>query len=155
MIELRAIGELEPALAEQGFFSGDTHEVAEVYLGYRLSEPLRRTPMPAPPETCSLPALAFRIRPVDEPRPRAGDFAIGDWEPTWEPADYMRAIEDVRAAIARGDVYQVNLVQHLSASFEGDPNGIAAALERFRPLQPRPLNGDGWTIVSASPELLL
>ena len=32
------------------------------------------------------------------------------------------------AAIARGDVYQVNLVQHLSAPFDGDAAGLAAAL---------------------------
>jgi para-aminobenzoate synthetase component I len=155
MKELQRLEELEPALAERGFFAGDGAEVAEVYLGYRLSEPLRRTPMPAPPEPCPLPSLAFRIRRADEAPPRARRFAIGDWEPTWEPADYMQAIEDVRAAIARGDVYQVNLVQHLSAPFDGDPGGIAAALGRFRPLEGRPLFGEDWAIVSASPELLL
>ena len=61
----------------------------------------------------------------------------------------------MRAAIAEGDVYQVNLVQHLSAEFDGDPVGLAHALAPLRPLEPRPLEGDGWTIVSASPELLL
>ena len=49
----------------------------------------------------------------------------------------------MRAAIARGDVYQVNLVQHLSAPFEGDPAGLADALAPLRPLHPRPLDGDG------------
>ena len=154
MIELQGLEELEPALAERGFFAGDGAEIAEVYLGYRLSEPLRRTPMPAPPEPCPLPSLAFRIRRADEAPSHTGRFAIGDWEPTWEPADYMQAIEDVRAAIARGDVYQVNLVQHLSAPFDGDPAGIAAALARFRPREGRPLLGEDWAIVSASPELL-
>jgi len=61
----------------------------------------------------------------------------------------------VRAAIRRGDVYQVNLVQHLAAPFRGDPRGLVAALEPLRPLHPRPLAGEGWTIVSASPELFL
>ena len=65
------------------------------------------------------------------------------------------AVGEVRAAIARGDVYQVNLVQHLSATFEGDPAGLAAALAPLRPLHPRPFVGDGWAIVSASPELFL
>ena len=37
----------------------------------------------------------------------------------------------------RGDVYQVNLVQHLSAPFAGDPRGLAAALAPLRPLEPR------------------
>ena len=62
---------------------------------------------------------------------------------------------EVRAAIARGDVYQVNLVQHLSAPFEGEPPALEAALAPLRPLQPRSLAGDGWAIVSASPELFL
>src|SRR5207237_10761641 len=68
---------------------------------------------------------------------------------------YVRAIEAVRAAIARGDVYQVNLVQHLSAPFEGDPAGLAHALVPLRPLVPRPFVTDEWAIVSASPELFL
>jgi para-aminobenzoate synthetase component 1 len=61
----------------------------------------------------------------------------------------------VRDAIAVGDAYQVNLVQHLSAPFSGDPAGLASALAPVRPLVARPLAGDGWTIVSASPELFL
>ena len=62
----------------------------------------------------------------------------------------------MRAAIARGDVYQVNLVQHLSAPFAGDPGGArGGARAAAAALQPRPLVGDGWAIVSASPELFL
>ena len=60
-------------------------------------------------------------------------------------------------------MYQVNLVQHLSARFSGTAAALAA---RLAPLtQPndapfgdsdwRRLEGDGWTLVSASPELLL
>ncbi len=82
-------------------------------------------------------------------------FAVGEWTPSWAPDAYAAAIDDVRAAIARGDVYQVNLVQHLSAPFAGDPAALAAALAPLRPLQPQPLVGDGWAIVSASPELFL
>ncbi len=37
----------------------------------------------------------------------------------------------------------------------GDPAGLARALAPLRPLEPEPLAGDGWAIVSASPELLL
>jgi para-aminobenzoate synthetase component 1 len=61
----------------------------------------------------------------------------------------------VRAAIHEGDVYQVNLVQHLRAPFAGDPVALADALTPLRPLEPAALEGDGWAIVSASPELLL
>jgi para-aminobenzoate synthetase component 1 len=61
----------------------------------------------------------------------------------------------VRAAIARGDVYQVSLVQHLSAPFVGDPATLAGALALLHPLYPEPLTGEGWAVVSASPELFL
>ena len=82
-------------------------------------------------------------------------YDIGTWEPTWAPAKYAAAVEAVRAALARGDVYQVNLVQHLSAPFCGDPHALAGALAPLRPLHPRPFVGDGWAVVSASPELFL
>ncbi|MDE3025128.1 MAG: chorismate-binding protein, partial [Acidobacteriota bacterium] len=39
--------------------------------------------------------------------------------------------------------------------FAGDPAAVADALAPLRALEPAPLSGDGWTIVSASPELLL
>jgi para-aminobenzoate synthetase component 1 len=80
---------------------------------------------------------------------------FGPWERSWDDDGYAAAIEAVRAAIARGDVYQVNLVQHLSAPFAGSPEMLAAALAPLRPLVPRPFVGDGWAVVSASPELFL
>jgi para-aminobenzoate synthetase component 1 len=84
---------------------------------------------------------------------------LGEWEPAWTSARYAAAVERVRAAIERGDVYQVNLVQHLSAACSGDrasiANALAASLAPLRPLSPRPFVGDGWAIVSASPELFL
>jgi para-aminobenzoate synthetase component I len=49
----------------------------------------------------------------------------------------------------------VNLVQHLSAPFDGDPNALAEALAPLHPLYPRALSGAGWSIASASPELFL
>jgi para-aminobenzoate synthetase component 1 len=129
--------------------------VADVYLGYGLGEPLRRAPWPAPPEPCPLPLLAAQIRPCGESSQSGSGLRLGEWQATWAPEDYAAAIDEVRAAIARGDVYQVNLVQHLSAPFEGSAYGLAAALAPLRPLHPRPLVGDGWAIVSASPELFL
>ena len=81
--------------------------------------------------------------------------SLGPWARTWDDAGYAAAIEAVRAAIARGDAYQANLVQHLRAPFDGDPRALAAALAHLRPLAPRPFLGDGWAVVSGSPELFL
>src|SRR5205823_15127558 len=129
--------------------------VADVFLAYGLAEPLRRERSPSPHEPCRLPLLAARVRPRDD-APRGGsDFRVGEWEASWAQRDYAAAVDEVRAAIARGDVYQVNLVQHLAAPYEGDPWALAAALGPLRPLQPRPLTGNGWAVVSGSPELFL
>jgi para-aminobenzoate synthetase component 1 len=151
-----AFAQIEDYLRNEGFFSPDERElVADLFLGYGLSQTIRRTSAPAPPEPCPLPLAACRIHSLQEtPRP-AGDFRIGPWTRTWDDVDYGAAVEAVKDAIARGDVYQVNLVQHLSAPFEGDPSGLAANLAALRPLHPEPLVGERWTIVSASPELFL
>jgi para-aminobenzoate synthetase component I len=128
-------------------------ESADVYLGYGLSEPLRRGPAPPAPEPCPLPLLAAcRAASANSAQ---GGFRVGEWSASWSPEAYADAIEAVRAAIARGDVYQVNLVQHLEAAFEGDPAALAAALAPLRPLHPAPFVAPGWAVVSASPELFL
>jgi para-aminobenzoate synthetase component 1 len=149
--ELDSLDELEPALRDERFFGRDD-VVAQVYIGYRCSEVLRRSNAPAPPEPCPLPAVAYSL---DSPRKTTGSYSVGTWHASWSESEYADAVDVVRAAIAEGDVYQVNLVQHLSADFDGDPLGLARALAPLRPLVPEPLQGDGWTIVSASPELLL
>jgi para-aminobenzoate synthetase component I len=164
MLELRsatgAFEAVESWLLERGFFQPGGEELcADLFLGYGLSERLRREHTQAPPEPCpALPLLACVVRGpryVYEHDNDGGSYRIGDWERTWSPAEYAGAVAAVREAIARGDVYQVNLVQHLSAPFAGRPGALAA---RLRPLvndNREPLHGDGWTIVGASPELFL
>jgi para-aminobenzoate synthetase component 1 len=133
-----------------GFHDGT--EPADVYFGYGISDRLRRLHLPAPPEPCALPLAACRIgRAGTAPR----EIETGAWEHTWHPDDYGQAIRAVRSAIERGDVYQVNLVQHLSAPFRGNAAGLAQRLAGLDPLHPAPFEGDGWAIVSASPELFL
>jgi para-aminobenzoate synthetase component I len=159
MKELRSLAEVEAGLRAEGFFEGGADGlVADVYLGYGLAAAIRRDQSPLPPEPCRLPAAAVRIRPATEPCPslqQTVTWSVGEWERSWSDGEYAAAVEAVREAIAAGDVYQVNLVQHLSAPFRGDPAGLGTALEPLRPLAPRPLVGDGWAIVSASPELFL
>ena len=146
---------VEGYLRERGFFEvGGEELVADCYLGYGLSEPLRRSAAPAPPEPCNLPLAAVRVREEELVFQKHKLPSIGDWQRSWADSEYAHAIEEVRAAIERGDVYQVNLVQHLSAPFEGDPAALAAALASFHPRAPF-LAGTGWAIASASPELFL
>jgi para-aminobenzoate synthetase component I len=153
-----AVARIETWLAEHGFFSaGGDDLVADVYLGYGLSQAIRRSNVAAPPEPCpALPLAACRLRRRDQGADRhEGSFEIGEWEQTWSAAEYRDAVDEVRAAIARGDVYQVNVVQHLQAAFAGDPYALATRLAPLRPLHPEPYAGEGWSVVSASPELFL
>ena len=161
-LELRepagAFRRLEEWLRERGFFAaGGERLVADVYLGYGLSQAIRREAAPPPPEPCpALPLLACVLRPEHSAfQGVAEDCRVGAWEPTWTADEYAGAIERVREAIACGDVYQVNVVQHLSASFAGDPTAPAARLAPLRGLHPTPFSGHGWTVVSASPEVFL
>jgi para-aminobenzoate synthetase component 1 len=158
VLELRqaegAFAAIEDYLRDEGFF-GAHGLVADLYLGYGLSQAIRRSAAPIPPEPCRLPLAACRIRPLNVRSPKIGPYRVSEWQRTWRDDDYAEAIEAVKEAIARGDVYQVNLVQHLSAPFEGDPVGLVPALAGLQPLNPEPFKGDGWTIVSASPELFL
>lgn len=158
---VEAFERLEMHLRDAGFFVPDRQEAtarcADVYLGYGLSEPLRRSPTPARPEPLDLPLAACRIHDADDDAApgASGPYRVGAWERTWSADAYAGAVRLAQAAIAAGEVYQVNLVQHLSARFAGDPRGIAAALARFGPLHGRLFAGHGWAIVSASPELFL
>jgi len=162
-----AFERIEAWLRDRGFFApGGEALVADLYLGYALSETIRRTTAPAAAEPCPLPLAACSVRPTvhdveDDNEDR--DLEIGRWRRTWSERDHAAAVDAVRAAIARGDVYQVNLVQHLWAPFSGSPRALAA---RLAPLaQPndapfgdsawRLFEGPGWSIVSASPELFL
>ena len=162
-LELRraegAYAAVERFLRDEGFFApaGDAL-VADLFLGYGLSTTLRRHRSPEPPEPCDLPLAACAVSGAARtPSGTSGDatYRIGPWEATWSEADYERAVGRVRVSIRAGDVYQVNLVQHLSAPFEGDARALAAALAPLEPLRSEPLLGDGWAVVSASPELFL
>jgi para-aminobenzoate synthetase component I len=111
---------------------------------------------PPKPEPCPLPRIYAQgvsdTSKVSDTLEVSDTFRVGEWRRTWTDEQYADAVAAVREAIRRGDVYQVNLVQHLSAPFAGDPRALAEALG---PLHAQTLAGDGWTIVSASPELFL
>jgi para-aminobenzoate synthetase component 1 len=158
-----AFDRIEAWLRERGFFGpGGEKLVADLYLGYGLSSTIRRQRDAAPPEPCPLPLAACSIQSVrhqgyvveyDNKPDRK--IELGPWQQTWSSADYAAAVRRVRDAIARGDVYQVNLVQHLSTTFAGDPGTVATRLAKLNASIREPYRGDGWTVVSGSPELFL
>ncbi len=150
---------IDEHLRRAGFFEhpgeASAGRCADVYLGHGLSEAVRRSRRPARPEPAALPLAACRVRSAAEEAPTGGAFEVGDWDHTWTAAEHAQAVARAREAIAAGEVYQVNLVQHMSARFRGEPTAVAGVLAPYAPLRPRPLQGPGWTIVSASPELFL
>jgi para-aminobenzoate synthetase component 1 len=134
VLELETFEELEAAVAGRD---------ATVFVAYGANTPAKDEP-------CPLPRIAVDFAAGGEPV--RAPFRIGEWRRSWSDGEYAAGVAAVRAAIARGDVYQVNLVQHLAAGFDGHPLALAAALG---PLHTQTMTGAGWAIVSASPELFL
>lgn len=103
-----------------------------------------------------MPLLWFGVhrRPLDGPRRQPAAYLSANWEPGTDAQAYAAAVAQVRAAIARGDTYQVNYTMRLRGRLAGDPLGAWSDLCRRQ--------GDGWfgyldtgehTVLSASPEL--
>ncbi|MDW3848131.1 chorismate-binding protein [Micromonospora sp. BRA006-A] len=114
-------------------------------------------PSPAP----ALPDLVVVVyhhtgRPA-APRPPAPEpWRLGDWRDSWTPAAHADAVGAVRAAIARGDVYQVNIVGHAAAGYTGDPRTALARLAALPGARyGGTLHGPGWALGCASPETLI
>jgi para-aminobenzoate synthetase component 1 len=120
-----------------------------------LLAPPSVTPSPAP-AVPDLVAVVYAHGDQSPPAPPADRATVGYWTPSWQPAEHAAAVGEVRAAIARGDVYVVNLVGHASAAFTGDPG---PALARVAALPGARyggvLRGRRWWVATASPETLV
>jgi para-aminobenzoate synthetase component 1 len=111
------------------------------------------SPVPGIPD---LHAVVFRHGdPLPGP-PGRGPWWLGGWRDSWTRTQHAAAVSEIRAAIALGDVYQVNVVGHASAAYTGDPG---PALNRVAALPGARyggvLAGDGWALATASPETLV
>ena len=124
------------------------------------------SPVPGIPDVV---AVVHRHRDPAEPSPSVmGAWAIGSgnsggtgwwlgpFADSWSRAEHAAAVSAVRAAITRGDVYQINVVGHSSAPYRGDPGPALARVAglpgaRYGGV----LTGAGWAIATASPETLV
>jgi len=107
------------------------------------------------PATPLVALAAFReARPSRGPAGRA--FEAGEWTPTDRQEDFEGAVRQIRERIAAGDTYQVNYTMRLRAAFEGDPEGLFAALCRAQRADHLAFIdlGDA-AVCSASPELFV
>jgi para-aminobenzoate synthetase / 4-amino-4-deoxychorismate lyase len=93
-------------------------------------------------------------KPSRGPAGRA--FTTGDWTTSVDQNGFETAVRSIREHIAAGDTYQVNYTMRLWADFEGDPEGLFAALCRAQRADHLAFIdlGDS-AICSASPELFI
>lgn len=108
------------------------------------------TPVSAMPDVV---VVAFGHSRLEAAAAEAEKFAVGPWRPSWSGAEHAAAVEQVRAAIGRGDVYQANVVGHSRADYTGDAAGVlGAVLSLPGASYGGALSGEGWGVASASPE---
>jgi para-aminobenzoate synthetase component 1 len=107
------------------------------------------SPVPAVPELVAV-AVEGTAPPVVPQRP-----VVGEWQPSWSGADHAAAVSAVREAIARGDVYQANVVGHRSAPQRSAPRDVALAVAGIGAKYAGVLTGEGWAVGCASPEQLV
>jgi para-aminobenzoate synthetase/4-amino-4-deoxychorismate lyase len=86
---------------------------------------------------------------------RPSGFALGaSWSSLLERPQALAAMARIRAAIARGEVYQVNLTTRLRTGFSGDAAAYFDALCRAQPGgYSLFLDGGHWQLLCVSPEL--
>ena len=132
---------------------------AALYVSAAAGALLAGAPPGAPNPVPTLPEVAVVVYGHGDPpppRPAAGPWRLGEWVESWTPARHAGAVEAVRDAIGRGDVYQVNVVGHAAARYAGDPLPALARLgtlpgARYGGV----LAGAGWAVGCASPETLV
>jgi anthranilate/para-aminobenzoate synthase component I len=93
---------------------------------------------------------------ADRRLPTADSLPAAPIEDSFAEGEYANAVNRIRHAIRDGDVYQVNLTRSFTLRQRVDPAALYRVLTAPQP--PRSsafLRGDGWSIASASPEVLL
>ncbi len=81
--------------------------------------------------------------------------SVGEWRRSWTDAEHAAAVSAVREAIARGDLYQANVVGHRSAPHRSAPADVAVAVAGIEARYSGVLTGEGWAVGCASPEQLV
>ncbi len=132
------------------------------YLAYEAAagfDPGAAVPARGPGETLPLAVFgltgqALEVPPVAPPPGRSRDYAAGPWRRGWTPAGHRDAVAAVRASIAAGDAYQVNLTVRMHAPVTGDLEQLYADLAYGqRGPWAAYLDVGSHVVASASPEL--
>jgi len=88
------------------------------------------------PENRRLPLLQFGVYEVcEEAVLPNGKGALDHLEPRWKADDYDRAFDVVHNYIEAGDIYQANLTFPIDGLYDGDLEGLYAALAQIQPVR--------------------
>lgn len=110
------------------------------------------SPVPVVPDVYAV----VWIHTADATPGSTDDWELGSWVESWTPAEHASAVQKVRDAIGRGDVYQVNVVGHASAPYVGNPTAALGRVANLPGARYGGVLGDrGWAIATASPETLV
>ncbi|AKQ68480.1 Para-aminobenzoate synthase, aminase component [Myxococcus hansupus] len=106
-----------------------------------------------------LEGLENRVRsavPTPALSPPAADAPGAAYRSNFSQDAYLGAVERVREYVRAGDTYQVNLSQRLEVDFPGEPLALYETLSAINPVHfASYLEGNGYHVVSASPERLV
>jgi para-aminobenzoate synthetase / 4-amino-4-deoxychorismate lyase len=159
VVSAAAVGEVLPVLEEVRRATA-AGRWAYGYLAYEAAPGLDTDLVTHDPRPGDPPLAWFALGgpPVDvpalDPPPRGP--AAGPWRPDWTDEEHARAVAAVRASIAAGDTYQVNLTDRLRTRLSGSPEDLYAALAaRQTGAFHAWLDLGEHVVVSASPELLV
>jgi para-aminobenzoate synthetase/4-amino-4-deoxychorismate lyase len=154
IVVARTVGEVRPALrtVQRAVASG---LYAAGYVAYEAA-PAFDTALATRAST-DLPLLWFGLfrAPLESAPARAeGSFQLSEWRPDVARDRYERDIATIRAAIERGETYQVNYTMRLRASFTGDDRALYRRLGAAQAAgYCAYLDIGRYRILSASPEL--
>jgi anthranilate/para-aminobenzoate synthase component I len=83
-------------------------------------------------------------------------FTPAQLTPFSNKSDYLKKVDQVKAYISEGDIYQANISQKFETPFEKDPLDL---YQKLRKVNPSPFSGflkfDDLSLVSSSPERLI
>ena len=144
----------EPARGRAG---GADRTVVAVLLGAHGCARLAGLPAGPPSPVATVPELVAVALEPDAAEPHVGARPhVDGWRTTWTDEEHGAAVEVVRAAIARGDVYQANVVGHRHGEHRDDPRDVAAAVTALPGASyAGVVSGQGWAVGCASPEQLV
>lgn len=107
-------------------------------------------------EECEVIAQLQAILSDDSVEGTSVTASRGPWQWNLTKEDFCTAVQNVRAYIASGDVYQVNLSQRARCTYEGDAHLLYQSLRQGNPAPYGAyLDLGTWQFISTSPEQFL